>query len=161
MNPDAFFLFLTFQAERAEEFFRNESISAGDYKIYSVKHEEVPLYLNAADIGIMIMEKNAAIAVCSPVKIPEYTACGLFTIVTEGMGDASDFVKKEGIGIVAKDASDEEMRVTAEKASARIHEIRDVKNKARISGIAHGKYAWENLIPLIMSAYAAVKQNEI
>ena len=45
--------------------------------VKSLKMEEVPLYLNAADVAFLIRDDAIMNAVASPTKLGEYLACGL------------------------------------------------------------------------------------
>lgn len=49
--------------------------------IIKVSHEEVPGYLNAADIGFLIRDDGVVNRVASPTKLGEYLACGLPVVV--------------------------------------------------------------------------------
>lgn len=50
-------------------------------RIIKVPHEEVPGYLNAADIGFLIRDDCLVNCVASPTKLGEYLACGLPVVV--------------------------------------------------------------------------------
>lgn len=63
-----------------------------------VKPNEVPDYLLAGDYGLLIREKSVTNKVASPVKFAEYLACGLNVIVSENLGDYSEFVLQHNCG---------------------------------------------------------------
>lgn len=65
-----------------------------------VAPHEVPEYLMAGDYGILIREESITNKVASPVKFAEYLACGLKVIISEHLGDYSDFVSGNGCGYV-------------------------------------------------------------
>jgi len=65
-----------------------------------VKPNEVPEYLMAADYGLLIRENTITNQVASPVKFAEYLSCGLQIIISENLGDYSEFVKSNDCGIV-------------------------------------------------------------
>lgn len=67
-------------------------------------HEEVPQTLAAADYGIMIREKTVTNQVASPTKFAEYLSSGLRVLISEGLGDYSEAVAKEGLGFVIGEA---------------------------------------------------------
>lgn len=54
--------------------------------ITGVKHEDVPLYLNASDIAFLIRDNVVLNQVASPTKLAEYMACGL-PIITSSVAD--------------------------------------------------------------------------
>ncbi|MFT2010073.1 glycosyltransferase [Pontibacter sp. 13R65] len=67
-------------------------------KVLSVPHEEVPQYLSAADFAFATYKPGPSKQFLSPVKIGEYWATGLPVLLTEGIGDDSDIIEREGGG---------------------------------------------------------------
>jgi hypothetical protein len=65
-----------------------------------LKPEEVSSLMIVADYGILIREKSITNQVASPVKFAEYLACGLQVLISEGIGDFTDFVKQLNCGHV-------------------------------------------------------------
>lgn len=66
-----------------------------------VNHQEVPIVLSACDMGILIREDSVTNRVASPTKFAEYLSAGLQVIITNNIGDYSDFVKVHQCGIIA------------------------------------------------------------
>lgn len=50
--------------------------------IRAVAHDQVPLYLNAADVAFLLRDNVVMNAVASPTKLAEYMSCGLPVITT-------------------------------------------------------------------------------
>ncbi|MDF2452230.1 MAG: glycosyltransferase [Bacteroidota bacterium] len=65
-----------------------------------VSAKEVPQYLLAGDYGLLIREKSVTNKVASPVKFAEYLSCGLQVIISDELGDYSEFVAKNSCGSV-------------------------------------------------------------
>jgi len=65
-----------------------------------VKPNEVRDLLLAADYGMLIRENSITNHVASPVKFAEYLSCGLQIIISENIGDFTEFVKQHGCGFV-------------------------------------------------------------
>ena len=63
-----------------------------------VSSSEVPDYLMAADYGLLIREITITNKVASPVKFAEYLSCGLSVIISDNLGDYSEFVKQNNCG---------------------------------------------------------------
>jgi glycosyltransferase involved in cell wall biosynthesis len=61
---------------------------------------DLPHYLIACDYGILIREKSVTNQVASPVKFAEYLACGLPVIISNELGDYSEFVKLNECGFI-------------------------------------------------------------
>ena len=66
-----------------------------------MNHQEVPIVLSACDMGILIREDSVTNRVASPTKFAEYLSAGLQVIITNNIGDYSDFVKVHQCGIIA------------------------------------------------------------
>ena len=70
------------------------------HRIFSkhIEPEEVPSYLVAADYGLLIREETITNQVASPVKFAEYLACGLKVLISNHLGDYTDFTKDNNAG---------------------------------------------------------------
>jgi hypothetical protein len=67
-----------------------------------VKPEEVKSLMIIADYGLLIREQSITNQVASPVKFAEYLACGLQILISDGIGDFTDFVQQQGCGKLFK-----------------------------------------------------------
>lgn len=65
-----------------------------------VNHHDVPSTLAACDMGILIRENSVTNQVASPTKFAEYLSAGLPVIITNNIGDYSEFVRLHHCGIV-------------------------------------------------------------
>jgi hypothetical protein len=65
-----------------------------------LKHEEVTSFLVACDWGILIREQSVTNKVASPTKFAEYLSAGLPVIISENLGDYTEFVKNNDCGII-------------------------------------------------------------
>lgn len=68
--------------------------------IKKVLHQLIPEYLNAADFAFTFYKPGESKKYLSPIKVGEYWACGLPVIISEGIGDDSEIIKKEEAGLV-------------------------------------------------------------
>ncbi|MEO6884629.1 MAG: hypothetical protein ABI199_11470 [Bacteroidia bacterium] len=94
-----------------------------------VKPNEVPNYLMAADYGLLIRENTITNKVASPVKFAEYLSCGLKIIISENLGDYSEFVSQKDCGIVLNSAIQKNIFLNTVSM--------DEKNKIRTFAISH------------------------
>lgn len=153
-DKEVFFLILTFKVEKAEKLLQYELVPQENYKALSVEHSKVPMYLNAADIGMGLREKDIVSRVACPAKFAEYVACGLYTILTEEIGDISGTVEREKIGEVMKGSlGHSEMKAAANRILAKRVEIQKNENKEIIAQFAQTKYSWRNLMPTFWKTY--------
>lgn len=66
----------------------------------------VPALLRGCDHGILLREDSITNRVASPTKFAEYLAAGLPVIISDGLGDFSGMVRREGLGTVfSRDAA--------------------------------------------------------
>jgi glycosyltransferase involved in cell wall biosynthesis len=71
-----------------------------DVTIITLSHSDVPLYLSAADVALLVRAKSLVNFVASPIKFAEYLACGVPVLMTEGVGDYSELVCSSQIGTI-------------------------------------------------------------
>lgn len=74
-----------------------------------VNHREVQKVLTACDYGILIREQSVTNQVASPTKFAEYLSAGLAVLISENIGDYSDFVKNHSCGRLIKNNSTENL----------------------------------------------------
>jgi glycosyltransferase involved in cell wall biosynthesis len=70
-----------------------------------VNHHEVTGVLMACDFGILIREKSVTNKVASPTKFAEYLSAGLPVLISNEIGDYSEFVLHHACGYVISDES--------------------------------------------------------
>ncbi len=68
--------------------------------------EEVFNYLCIGDYGWLVREQSITNKVSSPVKFAEYLFAGLEIIISENIGDYSNFCKQHQCGFIIKDSND-------------------------------------------------------
>ncbi len=69
-----------------------------------VDHYFINLYLSVGDYGILIREQSITNSVASPTKFAEYLALGLPVLISENLGDYSDFVMQHKCGWIVTSA---------------------------------------------------------
>lgn len=72
----------------------------GRVEVKWLDHSQVQDALYGCDYGIMVRENTITNQVASPTKFAEYLSSGLRIITNEGLGDFSELVRKEGLGLV-------------------------------------------------------------
>jgi glycosyltransferase involved in cell wall biosynthesis len=58
-----------------------------------VNSEEVPAYLNAADLGFALRQPKFSMQGVAPIKLGEYLLCGLPVIASKGIGDSAEILE--------------------------------------------------------------------
>lgn len=90
-HRDAFFLVLTPDADRGriEPLLAEAGLGAGEARVRSAPHAEIPDFLCAADVGLLLRDRHPMNEVAAPGKFGEYVLSGLPIVMTEGIGDFS------------------------------------------------------------------------
>ncbi|HOM47298.1 MAG TPA: glycosyltransferase [Candidatus Hydrogenedentes bacterium] len=104
------------EQEKAREWLHDYGVSDESVTMLEARHDEVPLYLQEAHAGLLLRKEDPVNQVASPTKFGEYLAAGLPVLLTEGIGDFSALVEKEGLGMIVPsslldttEANDEEL----------------------------------------------------
>ena len=100
INKDALILGLSQNAAKIDRVFAEQGIPSANRLVLTVPFETVSSYLCAADGAVVLRESSIINQVASPVKFAEYQACGLPVAVSEGLGDAAEYVQATGSGQV-------------------------------------------------------------
>ena len=101
-DATAFFLLLVPKSDQrktsswADEF----GLPASSYHLHEVAHREVPAYLQAAHIGVLLRRDDPVNRVSSPTKFAEYLSAGIPVLMTDSVGDYSDLAEEEKVGLV-------------------------------------------------------------
>ena len=104
-----------------------------DVYVTAAAHEEVNNYLNAADFALSFIKPGPWSFACSAIKHGEYWAAGLPVLVPRRIGDESEWLEVEGVGVFV-DFENEQSLVAA---ASRVTAIINVSgSRERISGVA-------------------------
>jgi len=100
IDNTCFLLLLTHDEDIAEIFLKEYKIQKSNIGVISLDNQEVGDYLNAADLSILLREDVPMNNVASPTKFAEYLMTGLPVVISENVGDFSQFVKDHNCGYV-------------------------------------------------------------
>lgn len=86
------------------DFLKRNDISPNELILkFSVPNDQIPNYLNASDLGIILRDDHPMNNVAAPGKFGEYLCCGLPILTGIGIADFSNKVAKTSYGIVLND----------------------------------------------------------
>lgn len=94
------FLCMTPDVTEMRALLEASGLSAAVYVVGSCLQTEIYRYLSGADLGIVMRADDVVNNVSSPMKIAEYLGAGLPLVLTQGIGDYSELVPQNGLGIV-------------------------------------------------------------
>jgi hypothetical protein len=99
-NENFKFLFLSADLNAIESTLEQYPILRKHCTFLKVENSEVSNYLNASDYGTLFREDTVMNNVASPTKFAEYMLCGLPTIISENVGDYSNYVVENNLGFI-------------------------------------------------------------
>ena len=105
-------------------------------------HTNVSEILAAADFAFTFIKPGQSKKYCSPVKIGEYWACGLPVIIDEQIGDDSDIIRSNNIGVVKSNSSGISWSLLVEliESTETRGEIRNVAERYRSRSLIKNAY---------------------
>jgi glycosyltransferase involved in cell wall biosynthesis len=106
-NPNLFLLCLTPNKNLAYKYARKYNIPENNIWADYVKYVDINDYLCAGDAGLLFRENTPTNNVASPTKFAEYCMAGLPVVISEGVGDFSDFARDMNLGLVVNNQSSE------------------------------------------------------
>jgi len=103
LEPSAHYLVFTHEPEQMRALVRESRLEPGDVTVLRIGHFDVPRYLVASDVGLitrgLIEGPRLADQVSCPVKFGEYLASGVPVIMSERVGDCSELLRRERVGV--------------------------------------------------------------
>ena len=102
------FLFLSAQTEELTKRLAGR-LPVNAYAVYSVPSKELSAHLSQCDFGVLFRTDHIVNRVSAPIKVKDYLIAGLPIIISDRVGDSSEFVRQNGFGIVLSDLSRDEM----------------------------------------------------
>ena len=100
LHSDYRFLFICRQKEKIEAMLRDIVLDVRISRVVSCEQFAVSGYLKACDASIIMRDDILVNNVSSPVKIGEYLYAGLPVLLTKGIGDMSELIPIENVGII-------------------------------------------------------------
>jgi len=151
--PALHLLLLSPDRQAASELLRRCGLTEGDgVTVRSARYAEVPGYLSAADLGLLLRDPHPLNRVASPTKFAEYALCGLPVLASRGIGDLDEIIRSHGLGeTVGEDPAEVESAVRARVAAPELRGAREAR-----SGRAGGILALALHIDALTAEYATL-----
>ncbi|MGI8654627.1 MAG: glycosyltransferase [Pyrinomonadaceae bacterium] len=80
------------------------------WSVASVPHATIPMELAQQQAGLHFLPRGLSEHSGSPTKVGEYWACGLPVVITPNAGDTEQIIRRERVGVVISEHSDEAYR---------------------------------------------------
>ena len=82
-------------------------ISPALVEIKSVEHEMVPKEMGHIDVGIFFIMPVFSKRASAPTKLGEFLGCGVPCLANDGVGDMTQILEKENVGVVIRNFEDD------------------------------------------------------
>ncbi len=153
--PVSHFLGLTTRPDVLRDVFESKGIIQEDMTLMRVPQGDVPEYLTAGDLGLLVREDNTVNNVASPVKLAEYLAAGMPVAVSRGVGDYTGLVRENGLGFVLTQDASKTPAVPGDEAERFIREYRSkpLMVRERCIAAARNRFSWESTVSKICEVY--------
>jgi len=89
---------------------REAGVPSSGYRIIQAMHREIPGHLQQAWFGVLLLRGERSLRGACPTKVGEYLAAGLPILSSSGIGDCTELLEANRIGVVLKDHSPESFR---------------------------------------------------
>lgn len=137
-QPYSFFLALiNNQPDMAVKILKTEGVSQDAYIVLSLPHTQTCSWLRDADISLMFYHRDNSYRGCCPTKLGESLACGVPVLINSGIGDTEEIIKKERVGVIINEFSDNEYGKAIEELRVILSEGEELRERCRFVA---GKY---------------------
>jgi glycosyltransferase involved in cell wall biosynthesis len=156
-HPDSQMLILTPEDEKIKNYAKKYGLNTTSVSIVRVPFSKVPDYLMACDAGLLVRHPSIVSKVASPVKFPEYLACGLPVIAFSGIGDTEAILERYSVGECVDHSDEESMRLGIRRLFSRIHGYGDgLREQCRNISIRF--FSWDSYMPMYRFLYTRRKK---
>lgn len=147
-----FMLFLTHQPSVIHQMIKDK-IDSQDIQVIQASYSEVPGYLCAADVGVLLREDILTNHVAAPIKFSEYMCCGLPCIISKNIGDTEQVLRSVHAGII----------IDSEKGLPTLDEFQNLLslNREEISMVMGKKFSSQIFLSELFKLYRTFAGSEI
>ena len=115
---------ITRERDEAQTILKSRAVK--NYELLTLPHDQVIENISDCHFGFILREISMINLVSSPIKFLEYLQAGVAPVISSGIGDYSELVAKERIGIVVPDFANPDLKIEKfnfSQRSSRIEEI--------------------------------------
>jgi glycosyltransferase involved in cell wall biosynthesis len=152
-REDVHLFAITTNPQQMQREIQQAGLRTGRWSVLSVPPAEVPRYLVAADMALLLRDDTLVNRVASPVKFAEYMAAGLPVLITPNLGDYSEAVCRHRLGTVLRlQMTDADLtdRLSEFVASA---DFRERRMSERCVRFATDRLSWAKHLPTVLGIY--------
>lgn len=151
-RKDAHFLILSPDAEKMKKYAADYGLDLEAVSIVRAPFSRVPEYLMASDAGLLARHTSIISEVASPVKFPEYLACGLPVLAFRGIGDTEAIIQRYNVGECVDFSDKKDVRNGVRRLLSLVKGY-DEGLRKQCRDVALKFYSWESYLPLYRAAW--------
>ncbi len=144
------FKVMTYESEKFKKLITNFGELYQYSEISEVNPDNVFVNLLSGNFGLLLRENNIVNNVSSPLKFAEYLSAGLPVVVSEGVGDTGEIIKRYNIGVIVINKDHE----TAVKELKEL--LKDPDIYLRCRNAAEKEYNMEDSLYLYLAIYKRI-----
>ncbi len=109
-NPGAYLVVVNRgEQEYIRKILERSGISPDRYEVKAVNHAAVPIEMSRMDAGVFFIRPQYSKQASAPTKLGEFLACGIPCISNTGVGDMTDVLRSNNVGIAIDGFSSHEL----------------------------------------------------
>lgn len=152
MRSDLLLVMLTPNVEIANDLKMKYNIEETAILIRESSYTDLVTYYNMADFGLLFRKDETVNRVASPTKFSEYALCGLPVIISDNIGDYSNYILKTGYGYVIRKNDSIES-----ESDLIIQFINDkYSDRSKIASISKELFSKQSQISKLLSIYNSI-----
>jgi len=149
--PSAHFIFLSYLPHMPfHEAISRKGLGEAHFTIHDVLYDDMPLWIPRAHAAIFFIKPTYSKKGTCATKMGEYLACGIPVVINEGIGDSSEIVEQERVGVVIKEFSRGEYQERLRQLKGLLME-KDIKERCR--NAAKKYFSLENAVEKYYKLY--------
>ncbi|WP_291118102.1 glycosyltransferase [Empedobacter sp. UBA7248] len=113
--PNSRFAIFSKDVNEFENLINNRRLNRNNFFVKSLSKTEMLYYLSQCDYGILFRDDDIINLVSAPIKFKEYLNSGLTMIMTNSIGDSSEFISINNIGYTIENTEKEDFLAVIEK----------------------------------------------
>lgn len=123
-------------------------------EIYSPSFAEMPDYLLASDLALLVRIPSVISEVASPVKFAEYLASGVPVIAYPKIGDTQQIIEQYQVGIIIDLIDDTTTEQKLAQLLPKLDDKTTLATRCRTTAISH--LTWDNYLDLYYKIYNSI-----
>ncbi len=133
-------------------FLEEKGVAPGHMTIMRVAHRDIGSYIRAADVGLLLREKNLVNEVACPTKFGEYVSSGVPVLASTGIGDTQAHIREHRLGWLLDDFNDESQIAQKLGEVLNAPEASEAERE-RIGSVGQALFEWRCHLPKLLAMY--------